>query len=207
MKIINTYYYLIFAASVILNACTASQQFVAEKPQEGKSLLVGGVLLENNGIEGKYETLYSKITLVIVGKSIEAGEEVYQGYRVKTDENGYFLLQNVPPGAYVIKGFEADVGFETRLFISSRWDGNLQVYYYTGTPIDHTVRVWPEMSNEKIIDLKITYFMVDQAMRVANDNFKLLLDKPGTIPGSIYSMKNPVKYYAEKYPQWEWFQM
>ena len=207
MKINKNIIITLLISVVVLIGCTGSQQFVAEKPQTGKSLVVGGVLLENNGLEGKYETIFSKITLVVVGKSIEDGEEVTKGYRVKTDENGYFVLQNVPAGAYVIKGFEADVGFETRLFVTSRWDGNRQSFYYSGAPIDHTVRVWPEMSTEKIIDLQITYFMVDQAMRVANDNFKLLLNKPGIIPGSNYTMKNPVKYYSEKYPTWEWFQL
>jgi hypothetical protein len=200
-------YIIAVGCCISIIACAGEKQFIQENPQEGKCLLVGAVLLENNGLEGKYETKFSKITVIIVGKYSENGEEKTQGYRVKTDENGYFILQNVPEGSYVIKGFEADIGYETRLVITSRWDGNLQVYHSTGTMIDYTVRVWPEPYTSRIIDLEINYFMVDQAMRVANEKFKRLQDKPGSFPGSVYTMKNPVEYYRQKYPQWEWFQM
>jgi hypothetical protein len=164
------------------------------------------MLVENNGIEDRYESLVKNIHVVLVGKHIQNGEEKTEGYKVKTDENGYFLLQNVPPGSYVLKGFEVDVGFNTRLFITSRWDGNRQIFYPgTTNVIDYTVRVWPDPHEGKIIDLGINYFMIDQAMRIANNTFNVLQDKPGALAGVTYTMKNPVEYYKSKYLQWEWF--
>jgi hypothetical protein len=177
-----------------------------DKPQEGKCLLVGSVIAENGGIEERYESILKNILVVIVGKHMENGEEITEGYKVKTDENGYFILQNVPAGSYVLKGFEIDVGFSTRLFVTSRWDGNIQIYYpgYSNM-IDYTVRVWPEPHTERIIDMEINYFMIDQAMRIANNKFNVLKEKQGVLPDVTYTMKNPVDYYKTKYPQWEWF--
>ena len=204
MKKINCL--LILSFSIILISCTGPKQFVLEKPQEDKSLLVGAALIENNGVDDIYEPVFKNITLVIVGKSIENGEEKTEGYRVKTDENGYFLLQNVPAGSYVLKGFEVDLGFNTRLYVTSRWDGNRQIYFPgASNVIDYTVRVWPEPQLEKIIDFEINYFMIDKAQRISPNRFNVLYDKAGVLPDSKYSMKNPVDYFKTKYPQWEWF--
>ena len=192
--------------SFILLSCSASKQFTMEKPQAGKCLIVGAVLLENNGIEDKYETKFENITVVVVGKYMENGEEQTAGYRVKTDEKGYFLLQNVPAGPYVIKGFEADVGFQSRKIVTSRWDGRSQIFYPSNNLIDFTVRDWPEIQEGNIVNLEINYFMIDQANRVAHERFDYLQDKPGTFPDTKYTMVNPLNYYQTKFPQWEWFQ-
>ena len=191
---------------LLLMSCSGSKELVVEKPQEGKCMIVGAVLAENLGIEERYESILENIQVVIVGKFDEDGEEKEEGYRVKTDENGYFVLQNVPAGSYVLKGFEIDVGFSTRLFVTSRWDGNTQIYYpgYSNV-IDYTVRVWPEPHTERIIDMGINYFLLDQAMRVANKKFNVLQDKQGNLPNATYTMKNPVDYYKSKYSTWEWF--
>ncbi len=192
--------------SILSLGCTASKEFTMEKPQEGKCLIVGAVLLENNGIEDKYETKFEDITVVIVGKFMENGEEQTKGYRVLTDEKGYFLLQNIPAGQYVLKGFEADIGFQTRKFITSRWDGRTQIFYPSNNLIDFTVRDWPDKQDGDIVNLEINYFMIDQANRVAHERFDSLKDKPGTFPDTKYTMINPVEYYKAKYPAWEWFE-
>ena len=202
----HIYSFAILSVYLFLMGCTGSKELVMEKPQEGKCLIVGAVLAENLGIEERYESILENIHVVLVGKFIENGEEIEEGYRVKTDENGYFALQNVPAGSYVLKGFEIDVGFSTRLFVTSRWDGNTQIYYpgYSNV-IDYTVRVWPEPHTERIIDMEINYFMLDQAMRIANKKFNVLKDKQGNLSNATYTMKNPVDYFKTKYPQWEWF--
>jgi len=186
-------------------SCTGAKKFVLEKPQDGMSLVVGAVLIENNGIEDVYEAKTSKITVVIVGKSVIHGVEKTAGYRIKTDENGYFALQNVPPGAYIIKGFEADLGYQTHYIATSRWNGNTQVFYPFGGMIDFTVRNWPEPVRKKIIDMQINYFMVDKANRIAHKKYKSLKNGTGQIPNKKYTMVNPVEYYRLKYPQCEWF--
>jgi hypothetical protein len=188
-----------------LFSCAGGKAFVPQEPQEGKSLVVGAVLIENNGVEDVYEAKTSKITVVVVGKSEENGKEVVKGYRVKTDENGYFALQNVPKGIYIIKGFEADLGFQTHMVVTSRWDGKRQIFYPKQGMIDYTVREWPEGEPGKVFDMRIKYFLVDRAGRVADKQFKRLKDKRGIIPNKVYNMPSPVEYYKSKYANWGWF--
>lgn len=204
---INKKYWILATGFCLISfCCTGAKNIVLEKPEAGKSLLVGAILIENNGLDEVYQAITANITVVLVGKSIEMGEEKEEGYRVKTDENGYFLIQNVPPGSYVLKGFEVDIGFDRRLFISSRWDGNTQIYYPVDTIIDYTVRIWPEAKNSKIIDMGINYFLIDQAIRVANNKYKMIQNLTGALEGSNYSMANPLDYFQTKYPQANWFE-
>lgn len=186
-------------------ACASGSKIVPEKPQEGKSLLVGAVLLENNGLEDVYEVKTARIMVIIVGKWEEDGKEMIKGYRVKTDDNGYYMIQNLPPGSYVIKGIEADIGYETRLLLTSRWEGNSQIYYPTDNMVDQTVRVWPSPITGPIIDMKIAYFAIDVAMRTYNDSYPELMNTTLVLKDRKHTMKNPLDYFREKHPEWEWF--
>jgi hypothetical protein len=195
----------LLSATFLLLSCTASQKFIAESPQAGKSILVGAILVENDGLEDVYEAKTANITVVIIGKSEANGTEVTEGYRVKTNPDGYYMIQNVPPGAYVIKGIEVDLGYETRMIISSRWEGNSQYYYPGDMMIDHTVRVWPRATNQRVIDMQIRYFIIDASQVIQFDVIKSLNDAKLAIPDNRYTMAEPETYFREKFPDWEWF--
>jgi hypothetical protein len=196
---------LITAVFGVLLSCASGSKTTLETPLKNQCLLVGAILLENNGLEDVYEAKTSRITVVIVGKWEENGKEMTKGYRVKTGENGYYMIQNVPPGSYVIKGIEADVGYETRLILTSRWEGNSQIFYPTDTMVDQTVRVWPPPITGPIIDMNIAYFSIDAAMRTYNDSYPELRNTTLVLKDQKHTMKNPVDYFREKYPNWEWF--
>ncbi|MCB9069430.1 MAG: carboxypeptidase regulatory-like domain-containing protein [Calditrichae bacterium] len=186
-----------------MHGCATGSQIIMEEPQPEKSLLVGAILLENNGVEDVFESKTANIRVVVVGKSSIDGRE--EGYRVKTDENGYFMIPNVPPGAYVIKGIEVDLGYETRLLLTSRWEGNIQLYYPIDTIIDYTVRLWPESTDEKIINLQINYFSIDQAFRAIHRRFENLNNTSLLLMDKSYTMENPETYFKIRYPHSNWF--
>lgn len=195
--------YLALVVLVFVWSCAMETKFVQQKPEEGKSILVGAVLVENDGVEDVYEAKTAKIVVVIVGKSVQDETE---GYRIKTDDNGYYLIQNVPAGSYVIKGIEVDIAYGTRMMISSRWDGNTQIYYPINTMIDNTVRAWPDPSEEKIINMGISYYKIDLAGRIASDRFKGLENATLGLANKTYTMPNPLIYFREKFSDWTWFQ-
>jgi hypothetical protein len=186
--------------------CIPTQKFILEEPQADKSLLIGAIIVENVGLEEVYEAKKANIVVVIVGKSIQEGKEISQGYRVKTNRDGYYLLPNVPRGSYVIKGIELDLGYETHMLISSRWDGNVQVYRPEKLMIDYTVQVWPAAFNERIINLNIRYFRIDAAERIAYDTFKRIESAAISLPQIRHTMINPVDYFKKQYPASHWFQ-
>ncbi len=196
----------IFFAFLLLLNCAGSKKFATEAPQPGKSLLVGAILVENDGLEDVYEAKTANITVVIVGKSEENGKEVTKGYRVKTNADGYYMIQNVPTGAYVIKGIEVDLGYESRLIISSRWQGNSQ-YYYTGDMmIDYNVRAWPPPTDKRVIDMQIRYFKIDASQVIQYQDIKSLTDAKLAVRNNTYTMADPVTYFRQKFPDWGWFQ-
>jgi hypothetical protein len=191
---------------VLVSRCsTTGTHFTPESAIEGRSLLVGAVLVENDGIDDRYETKLSNITVVIVGQP-ENGEDNSRGYRVRTDKQGYFAINNVPPGSFVIKGIELDIGFGTRMIINSRWEGNRQIFIPGSLMIDFNVRVWPEPIVEPVIDLKVNYFKLDRAGRVYYEQFPSLRNARLGLDNRRYDMESPAKYFQKKYPQMDWFQ-
>jgi hypothetical protein len=186
--------------------CTPTQKFVLEEPQADKSLVVGAIVVENVGLEDVYEAKKANIVVIIVGKSIKQGEEFAQGYRVKTNPDGYYTIPNVPPGSYVIKGIELDLGYETHMLIGSYWDSNLQIYRPEQSMIDYIVKVWPVMSNERIINLNIRYFRIDAAKRIAHNTFNRIDSAWVSLPQIRHTMPDPIDYFKVQYPASAWFQ-
>ncbi|UCE06926.1 MAG: hypothetical protein JSW07_02485 [bacterium] len=194
-------YFLLSAVLVIMISCSTTQQFVFREPEPGKSLLVGAVLVENDGINDLYESKTSNITVVIVHKFTDEGKQQSKGYRIKTDKDGYFMIPNVSPGSFVLKGIEVDLGFANRYIISSMWEGNRQIYFDDGKIIDYNVRIWPPEATEKIIDMGINYFKIDRAGRILFQDFEALNNSILGLKIKSYTMPCPVDYFKEKYPE------
>ena len=197
---------LIFLAITILSGCGSTvSQINMQEPEEGKCVVVGAVLVENNGVDDFYDVSKSDITAIVVGKSIINDEEQIEGYRLKTDQNGYFFLPNVPQGAYVLKGIEISLGYKGVTLITSRWDGARQIFIPTGKMIDYVVRSWPEEILECVNDMGISYLMIDPSMGIYSDTYSELRNTVLALKSFTHTMSNPVKYYQEKYPKIQCF--
>ena len=197
---------LLFTALSALIGCSTTHKMVFQEPEPGKSLLVGAVLVENDGIDDLYESKTSNITVVIVHQFSYEGKQQSKGYRIKTDKDGYFMIPNVPPGSFVLKGIEVDLGFNNRYIISSMWEGNRQIYYDDGKMIDYNVRVWPPENTQKIVDMGIDYFKIDRAGRILFRDFKALENNVLGLKDKSYTMPKPADYYKQKYQESKWFQ-
>ena len=133
------------------------------------------------------------------------GQEKIEAYRVKTDANGYFAISNVPPGAYVLKGIEVDVGYANHMLIGSRWEGNSQVYLPVGNMISHTVRVWPEPVITRIINMNIQYLKIDPAGRIAHRKFRFLNNTSVGLKDISHTMPSPEDYIRKNPDAAVWF--
>jgi len=197
---------LIFLAIIIFSGCgTSATQLKMQEPEEGKCVVVGAVLFENNGVDDFFDVSKSDITVILVGKSTINGEESIEGYRLKTDENGYFFLPNVPQGAYVLKGIELSLGYRGLTLITSRWDGTRQIFLTAATMIDYVVRSWPEEVSGCVSDLGINYLMINPSMGIYSDRFSELRDNVLALKDITHMMSNPESYYRAKYPKIECF--
>jgi len=196
---------LLVAIIFIMSCATTHSLFIPEKPLPGKSIVVGAVLVENIGIDDLYESKSENINVIVVGKSTEEGETEIKGYRVKTDKNGYFAIQNVEPGAYVLKGIEVDIGYANRRLITSRWEGERQVFINEDVMVDFNVRQWPEELDEKVIDMGIHYFKLDKAGRIFYNKYLQLNNINLYLEDKKYTMPKPSEYFRQKYLDSEWF--
>ena len=195
-------YLKIFLALLFLTGCGAAvTQLQMQEPETGKALLVGAVLVENNGLDDVYEAVTGNINVIIVGKHIENTKEIIQGYRLETDENGYYYLSNVPQGAYVLKGIEVNMGYSGRMLITSRWDGPRQIYVPESRLIDYVVRNWPEEVKSPVNDMGIRYIKVDPSQQIYTDNFHSLKDNSLALKNIRHTMPNPIVYFRGKYPE------
>ncbi|HKJ69102.1 MAG TPA: hypothetical protein VKA68_14180 [bacterium] len=197
----------VMIAFAFLLSCATSQRFVPQEPREGRSLLVGGILLENHGIEDLYQAKKAGILVKVVGRSVRDGEEVIDVYRLVTDRNGYFIKQNVPPGSYVIKGVEVYLAPNSKTLVRAFWDGPLMYYELTEREFDYAVRIWPDPIDEKIINMNILHLEVGigSGRDVVYDIYRSLQNQVLGLPGVRHTMPNPVEYYQARYPDLAWF--
>jgi hypothetical protein len=198
--------FLIVLIFILFSGCGPNvSQLKMQEPESGKCIVVGAILVENNGVDDFYVAHKSKIIAVVVGKSTINGEESIEGYRIKTDENGYFVLPNVPQGAYVIKGIELSLGFGGQTLITSRWDGARQIFHPAANMIDYVVRSWPEEVSKCVNDIGINYFMIDPSMGIYSNRYSYLKDNVLALKDITHTMSTPASYYQAKYPEIECF--
>lgn len=191
----------------IMQQCAATGNYLTEEPQPGKSLLVGAILVENFGIGDIYDSKTAGITVKIVGKYEENGQEVTKTYRTKTDSKGYYMLQNVEPGSYIVKGLEMNLVPNESTYVTAIWDGERRYYEITEQQQDYIVRFWPPEKTDRVIDMGIMHFEVGITDRghVLYNRISQLNNNTLQLPGIKYTMKNPVTYYKDMFPDWGWF--
>jgi hypothetical protein len=184
--------------SAILLSCSGSKP-KGETPKviENPTVVVGAVLVENDGIDDRFESITANITVVLVRKFLLDGKEESKGYRIKTDKNGYFRLENVPAGSSVLKGIELDLGYANRMLITSIWEGDSQMYTTGGRMIDFNVRVWPPSNPGPVTDMGIRYFRIDRSGRISHNQFQSLSGASLGLKDKTYTMKNPKSYYTK----------
>lgn len=182
-------------SAVLLSCSGAKPKGEALIATENPTTVVGAVLVENDGIDDLFESVTANIVVVLVRKFDRNGKEESKGYRIRTDPNGYFRLENVSAGSSVLKGIELDLGYANRMLITSVWEGESQIYVPGGRMIDFNVRVWPPSDSGAVTDLGIHYFRVDRSSRITHDRFQSLNGRGLALKGKTYTMPNPKVYF------------
>ena len=204
--------YLLFTLIIVIVAfslqCGGARYVLTGRQGDG-ILVVGGVLVENLTLTslGRFETIEQGVEIVIVGKSDADGKVT--GYEVVSDANGYFFLENVPKGSYVIKGIRAFLEDQSTVRIMSDWDSAKSPVYYqlvrSEDRINFIVEEFPnkmEMTSN-ILNMNISYFGIEQGSVTHRvfpkiDNRKLYTEK-------VHNRVNPFDYYKSKFPDVDWF--
>ncbi len=209
---------LIFAATIFLAlmaGCAGSSsisKIMTDPISEDSCLIVGGVLAENLGVAHLSEPLMANIEVVIVGKKESDGEVV--GYHTWTDDQGYFFIENVPKGAYQIKGFRLLIGNLYDAKISNDWEEPNSHYYILRNTHDEILQVakwFPRVPDKNKHDLGILYVGLSPIGPTAKLHNHIAFQKYKSIEnkelrlGITYNKPAPLDYFKQKFPGSGWF--
>ncbi len=219
-KIMKKIFFIILFS--IFLSCSSMSPFSMEltAPIDNESVVIlGGVIVENMGIDDLYETYDSDIEVVLVSKGIVDGVEESKGFHVMTDENGYFFLENVPKFGYVIKGARIYVANSFSVNVISQWrtaEISYMVPYLQEELIRHDVTFVPSPPQGRIYNFGISYFGLSRgssesgpggvANSVLYQNFTSLNEQKLSI-GTKYTKPDPITYFKEKFPDSGWFKL
>jgi len=184
--------------------CSATVKNV-EEPIADKCLIIGSVLLDIDGYDDNLITLSDNIEIAILGKIIQNGEIKKVGFWTRTDDNGLFILPNVPPGDYVIKGMRTHLIGIGDLVITNELLDSERSYY--------------ELNRHSFIGFTGNLFDVQTLQRVANFKHNIFkLNRNGWIEFQRIDRLNQFKIstgeridrqsvpfqFLDKFPESQW---
>ncbi len=97
---------------------------LAQQPPMGSSTVVGGIVVELSGSYplGNNEFVLNGLPVRIACQYIDnSGKERLYTYETKTDVYGYYILNAVPEGRYILKAVELDLGRGAHITAASEW--------------------------------------------------------------------------------------
>jgi hypothetical protein len=196
---------VIFAVMILIIAC--AQQFLgfAEPTSENTMLVIGQVIVEDKGYTDKPSVYKQDIRVGIYGVGKDESET---GVWVRTDENGYFALANVPIGEYAIKALQLTVGAGELTTIENRLSFSDDPYVITNREFFvFNGGYFPYEPVGRIQSLKHNIFTLDLSNRnvliVRNISVNTLTDY--TLDNGEVLNQGPVeRYFINKYPNSAW---
>ena len=193
------------ALLIFVTGCAETYKGFTEPTSENSMLVVGRVIVEDKGYTEKPEVYKERIRIAIYGKS-EDGSET--GVWATTDENGYFVLANLPKGEYVIKALRLTVGAGQLLIIENRLSFSDDPYIITNREFFiFDGEYFPFEPVGRIQSLKHHIFTLDQSNRNILIVRNMALYKLKDIElhnGEVLNAEPVERYFIKKYPNSAW---
>ena len=198
-------FYIILVLFVFINGCTESYKGFTEPESENSMLVVGRVIVEDKGYTEKPEVYKENLRIAIYGLA-EDGTEI--GVWARTDENGYFVLANVPQGEYVIKAIQLTVGAGQFLSIENRLGFSDDPYLITNRDFFIFDGGYiPFAPVGRLQRLKHHIFTLDQSNRnilMVRNMASYKLNNIELHNGEVLNAEPVERYFINKYPKSAW---
>lgn len=198
------------ALAVLILHCGTTYQGLVEPTSDNTILVVGAAFVVNNYYNERFEIYRPSIEVAIMGKVTEGGKEKIKGYWTQTDENGYFVLCNVPPGRYALKGIRFTLSTGDLLTISNplRFSGST----YMLQPSSKTIILFDGdyfafEPKGRVVNMLTNRFIIDRATdRTRHVEHEQSAEVPEfrSPTGQVISFPKPPEYFVQKYPQSAW---
>jgi|GEM_PF-1068453 hypothetical protein len=199
------------ALTILLAGCAAQTHRPAvfsEPTSENSFIVIGNVLVESRYFEERPEVYRSNIEVAILGQIESGGKRKLTGYWTMTDPEGYFVLTDVPPGKYAIKGIRFTTNQGTLLTITNalRYAGSTYVIDRQETVI-FDGSYFPIEPKGRVVNLGYNIFTLDQMSRstgrVDHISVPRLVDRR-LVTGEILSLGDVESYVIAQHPQSAW---
>ncbi len=166
-----------------LTVLLATFMLAAAKQPAGESTIVGAVLVDMYGSYWIYnEPLRSNLPIRVAVEYVEKEKPTLYTFRLRTDENGYFKIENAPAGKYVLKAIQLAIGQSTHITAASKygqWAKGKQYRYWgvIGGQMYRNERyliesIFENEAEDGIIDLGITHLTINANERLGGTPFK-----------------------------------
>ena len=196
---------LIILVFILIYSCGQKYKGFIEPSSENSMLVVGRVIVEDKGYTERPEVYKKDLRIAIYGVGND-GRDI--GEWVTTDENGYFVLADIPNGEYAIKAVRLTVGAGQLLTIESRLNFADDPYLITNREFFiFDGGYFPFEPVGRIQSLKHHIFIIDQSNRnilmVRNMVFYTLKDYK-LHNGEVLNAAPVERYFIEKHPNSAW---
>jgi hypothetical protein len=187
-----------------------------EEPNAANVLVIGDVLVENINQGLEFSSWDYPSDVVIIGRG---NDGVLRNYTVTTDERGYFILPNVPPGQYAMKAVTIPLFGAQPVKLVNPLDASGSEFFrvrHTERPIDMTAQALPFQAEGSILNFQITWFGLRQANieNISSESVGQILvlksaeglkNKRFWNQGSIYTREDPLTHFKTKFPASGWW--
>jgi len=199
----------LFALGIIaigLAACAGGMMMIETtltEPQEDGILLIGSVVV--GGVNEVREL--EPLMVYVMGDIEQEGEIVRGGFTVVPDANGFFAIENAPPGEYTLKG------------VQYGWDGIPQ--YLIWHPMRYGTDRWqrqdwktvPAYTGEftgtdqrgRVVDFGHTIFIVSSGTDIRHHHREMISGETFDLPYS-YDRPRSAEYFLQQFPGSGWRQ-
>lgn len=190
---------------VLIYGCAATLPKL-EEPVEGKNLIIGSVIFENNGYQNRNDVYFDGIEVAVIGIYKENGEEKVFGKWTVTDKNGYFFIPNVPDGRYGLKALRINMSGQAYLTIVNEFRTKVDNYKVWPTEqVAFSGEFFDVKPQNRIINLKHNYFTFFQNQEIRYGSYDKI-DQFQASTGELISRPMIFKYFIDNYPQSGWKQ-
>jgi hypothetical protein len=198
----------VLCALLALMACGSRIVSLVEPENDETLIVVGSIILQNNGYTPGAEVYLDGIDVMISSKIMLNGEEKIKDYWIITDKNGYFQLSNVPVGNYALKAIKTTVGVQRLVTIANslRYSGaEFQIQPRENIP--YGAEYFEEKVIGRVVDLKHNFFLIDYASQT---NYRVQLRKANLVPkavlvnGEEITRPSVPEYFIQKFPESKW---
>lgn len=193
---------------LLVIGCGSQVSTLIEPANNESFIVVGSIILQNNGYTPNTEIYLDGIDVMISSKIQTNGKEKIVDHWVVTDKEGYFFLSNVPPGKYALKAIRTTVGTSRLITIANslRYSGSeFQIQVKTRIPAGSDY--FPDNPVGRVMDLRHNFLLIDfsskSTMRVQHRK-AATVPKAKLVDGQIITRPSVPQYYISKFPESQW---